>query len=53
MYKVTITQSGFREVTFEYECRNDAFDLMKKIMDGVTKNEKTKLAIEITEGGEE
>ena len=52
MYKVTITQSSFREVTFEYECRNDAFDLIKKVMDGVTK-EKTKLSIEIIEGGEE
>lgn len=52
MYKVTITQGGFKEIAVEYECRNDAIELMEKIMDGETK-EKTKLSIEIIEGGEE
>ena len=49
MYKVTITQS-YKEVSLEYECRDDAFALIDKVFEG---NPNVKIEIEITEGGEE
>lgn len=49
MYKVTISQGSFKQVEIEFECRDDAFSLMEKVLEGETK-ETTQVAIEIVEG---
>ena len=48
MYKVTIKQS-YKDVSLEYECRDDAFALIDKVFEG---DSNVKIEIEITEGGE-
>lgn len=51
MYKVTITQDSYKDITLEYECQNEVFDLIEKVYAGDTKG-NVKFTIEITEGGE-
>lgn len=51
MYKVTITQKDFNDVSLEYECQEDAFDLINKVLFGNTKGD-VKVTIQITEEGE-
>lgn len=50
MYKVTITQDLIKEISLEYECLNDVFGLIDRVLFG---DSKAKITIEITEGSAE